>query len=229
MPYKLWHMENDEIRYKNLEYWADKLGRDVLATKAGWDGVGYINRMMAKYDNVGKKTARKLEAGLELEKGWFDLPHPDLWIGNDFADHLGVEETASKYIRPKGKVPVISWMQAGKWRDSPDNYAPGDAEEWLECPFPHSDGSFYLVIVGDSMYPEYLEGEYILVDPAVPATHGKDVVMRTPDGTYTFKRLQITHEGTYLLALNPDHPNRKIQIPDDSQACGVVTSSLKKR
>lgn len=137
------------------------------------------------------------------------------------------EDTTQAYKR--GKVPVISWTQAGQWAESPDNFSPGDAEEWLDCPFPHSNGSFYLILIGDSMWPEYQEGEYILVDPAVSPSHGKDVVVRTPSGSYTFKRLQITPDGTYLLALNPDHPERKIKIPDDSIICGVVTSSLKKR
>lgn len=128
-----------------------------------------------------------------------------------------------------GRVPVISWVAAGRWCESPDTFEPGDADEWLECPFPHSKSSIYLKVIGDSMFSDYSEGEYILVDPEIPAEHGNDVVVRTPDGKYTFKRLQITPEGTYLLALNPDHPNRKIQIPADSQVCGVVTSSLKKR
>ena len=80
-----------------------------------------------------------------------------------------------------------------------------------------------------SMFPEYREEEYILVDPSVEPRHNDDVVARTPEGTYTFKRLQITPDGTYLLALNVNHPERKIKIPNDSLICGVVTGSWLKR
>jgi len=127
------------------------------------------------------------------------------------------------------KVPVISWVPAGKWSDPADPYPPGAAEKWILCPFEFSRHSFCLKVVGDSMFPEYREGEYILVDPEVTPTHNCDVVARTPENTYTFKRLQITPEGTFLLALNPDHPERKIRIPEGTHICGVVTGSWQRR
>jgi SOS-response transcriptional repressor LexA len=145
----------------------------------------------------------------------------------DFAVH--VAEEPSTYAINAGKVPVLTWITATKWCDAPDTFLSSDADEWLECPFPHSGRSFYLKVIGDSMAPEYCEGEYILVDPEIVPSHGDDVVLRSPAGMKAFKRLQITPEGTYLLALNPDHPNRKIEIPPDTEICGVVTSSLKKR
>lgn len=126
-------------------------------------------------------------------------------------------------------LPVISWIAAGAWCDSPDPYNPGDAEEWVLCPFDFGEGSFCLRVIGDSMFPEYREGELILVDPTVNAGHNDDVIARTDEGTYTFKRLQVTPEGSYLLALNPDHPERKIKFPHGSHICGVVTGSWQKR
>lgn len=143
---------------------------------------------------------------------------------------LSVSEPGPKYVgRHPGKVPVISWVAAGQWCDSTDPYSVGDASEWVLCPFPFGENAFCLSVVGDSMFPEYREGEYILVDPSVEARHNDDVVARTPEQTYTFKRLQITPDGTYLLALNPEHPDRRIKIPPDSQICGVVTGSWQKR
>lgn len=129
----------------------------------------------------------------------------------------------------KGRVPLISWVQAGDWCEAIDNFAPGDAEEWLPCPFEHSDTAFCLEVVGLSMSPDYREGEIIAIDPSVDAVHGNDVVCRTPDGNVTFKRLQITPDGTYLLALNPDWPNRMIAIPENTRICGVVIGSWMRR
>lgn len=129
----------------------------------------------------------------------------------------------------KGRLPLISWVQAGDWCEAIDNFAPGDAEDWLPCPFDHSDTAFCLRVVGLSMSPDYREGEVIAVDPSVSAAHGSDVVCRTPEGSVTFKRLQITPDGTYLLAINPDWPNRMIAIPSETHVCGVVIGSWMKR
>lgn len=141
------------------------------------------------------------------------------------------EAPAQTYRITTRKVPLISWVKAGNWCDGADPFAPGDAEEWLDCPFNFSDSAFCLRVIGDSMYADngYREGEIILVDPEVAPRHGDDVVARTPDGKYTFKRLQITPDGTYLLALNNQHPQRKIEIPEDTHICGVVTASWTKR
>ncbi|MDP2141320.1 MAG: S24 family peptidase [Gammaproteobacteria bacterium] len=127
------------------------------------------------------------------------------------------------------QVPLISWVAAGNWCESPDPYLPGDAEEWVPCPFDFGVGSFCLRVVGDSMFPEYREGELILVDPTIEAAHNDDVIARTPESKYTFKRLQITPDGSYLLALNPDHPERKLKFPPDSHICGVITGSWQRR
>lgn len=128
----------------------------------------------------------------------------------------------------KGKVPLISYVQAGAFCEAVDSFSPGDAEEWLECPFPHGDSAFCLRVIGDSMQPEYREGEVILVEPSVRAEHGDDVVVRAPSGSATFKRLQITPDGTYLRAVNPDYRER-IDVPDESVICGVVVASWQSR
>lgn len=129
----------------------------------------------------------------------------------------------------KGRVPVVSWVQAGALCEAIDLYSPGVAEDWLDCPFPHSPLAFCLVVKGLSMYPEYRPDEVILVEPELCAEHGDDIVARTPEGTATFKRLQKTEDGNYLLAINPDYPDRIIQIPDGTIICGVVTGSWIKR
>lgn len=141
----------------------------------------------------------------------------------------GVAEPESVYGLPVRKVPVISWVAAGEWCDSEDPFEPGDADEWVLSPFDCSDSAFCLIVEGTSMLPEYREGEYILVDPGIEPRHGDDVVARKPDGKYTFKRLQITTDGVYLMALNPDYPDRYINIVEDTSCCGVVVGSWKKR
>ncbi|WP_339898240.1 S24 family peptidase [uncultured Gilvimarinus sp.] len=208
-------MDMKEIRYKNARLLVDQAG----SLQAFSEKIGKVATQASAFagsnprKGIGSKIAREIEVAFEKPYGWMDVDQTP---------------NAGEPIRTK-QVPLIAWVAAGSWCDSPDNYAPGDAEEWLDCPFPFSKQSFCLAVVGDSMWPDYREGEYILVDPAIEPIHNDDVVAREPDGKHTFKRLQITPDGTYLLAVNPDHPNRKIEIPADTQICGVVTGSWMRR
>jgi len=139
-----------------------------------------------------------------------------------------VRENVTEYgiptLRP-GEVPLISWVRAGSLCEVSDPFQPGDAEAWMPCPTNHGPRTFALKIVGESMMPEYRDGEIIFIDPDLEARHNDDVVVRTPDGKATFKRLQRTQDGTYLLALNPSLPDRIIKVPDETVICGVVIFS----
>lgn len=127
------------------------------------------------------------------------------------------------------KIPLISWIAAGAWCESPDTFAPGDAEEWL--PLPHNAGvrSFALRVDGDSMTPKhpggrsYPHGTIIYVDPDKMVTNGCRVVARAPNGTYTFKTYFEDAGRMYLKAINTDYA--PIDITDNVHICGVVIGS----
>jgi SOS-response transcriptional repressor LexA len=149
---------------------------------------------------------------------------PENWLKDiEFENNVG---PGPKLRKP---IPLISWVKAGDLCEAEDPYQPGDADEWLDCPFDHSPSAFCLRVVGDSMMPEYREGEVILVDPALCANHGDDVIVRTPEGKATFKRLHDTPDGKYLIAINPAHPDRIIKVPEGTHICGVVTGSWMQR
>ncbi|MGI4938352.1 MAG: helix-turn-helix domain-containing protein [Janthinobacterium lividum] len=128
-----------------------------------------------------------------------------------------------------GKLPLISWVQAGEWEEAMNNFQPGDAEDWLDCPFKHGPRAFILKVVGDSMFdPEgersYKDGEFIAVDPDVEARHKSRVIVRLDDqNTATFKQLLIEPDGSKLLvALNRSWPNRIIPVNGNATICGVI-------
>lgn len=141
-----------------------------------------------------------------------------------YGDGQGAYNTRAS-LAAHGLVPLISWVRAGPLCDAEDRLQPGDAEAWLPCPVPFGEGTYALRVVGNSMEPEYREGEAIYVDPSRAAKHGDDIIVRTPDGRVTFKRFQDTPEGKYLLALNPDHPERIISVPEGTVICGVIIGS----
>lgn len=128
----------------------------------------------------------------------------------------------------QGRVPLISWVQAGAWCEVIDNFAPGDAEEWLLCPISHSERTFVLRVRGESMFnpygrPSFMDGDLIYVDPERPAEHGSLVVVRLDDEREaTFKKLVIDGSRRYLKALNPAWPQPMIEINGNATICGVV-------
>lgn len=130
----------------------------------------------------------------------------------------------------RGRHPLISWVQAGKWSQIMDNFHPGDAEDWVPCPVSCSPSTFVLRVRGGSMEPEFREGDLIFVDPEAPVENGKYVVVRLDDREEaTFKRLVIEGDEKYLEAVNPAWPERIIRVDENATICGVVVFSGKYR
>ncbi|EML1597791.1 helix-turn-helix domain-containing protein [Burkholderia cenocepacia] len=130
---------------------------------------------------------------------------------------------------PVGKLPLISWVQAGDWSEIVDNFQPGDAEEWIPCPFPSGRHGFVLRVVGDSMYNpagdlSFRDGDFISVNPDWEAKHRSLVIARHNGEKATFKQLLMNEgEGPMLFALNPNWPTRYIPVDRQTEIIGVVT------
>jgi SOS-response transcriptional repressor LexA len=128
-----------------------------------------------------------------------------------------------------GMLPLISDVQAGNWSEIVDNFQPGDAEDWIPCPFKHGPNAFILRVAGQSMFnpggdKSYAPGDFIAVDPQVEAMNRRMVVAKIDhEERATFKQLIVEPDGTHLLqALNPAWPNRIMPMPPGSRIVGVV-------
>ncbi|WON77808.1 LexA family transcriptional regulator [Serratia sp. UGAL515B_01] len=133
-------------------------------------------------------------------------------------------EFEGSLITKMRKVPVISWVQAGRFTET--NSVEGDNDLWIETSLKTGDNSFALVVKGDSMTnphgtPTIPEGAIVIVDPDVEPVHGKIVVARV-DGTNeaTIKKLVIDGSQKFLVPLNPRYPN--ISINGNCLIIGVV-------
>lgn len=124
-------------------------------------------------------------------------------------------------------VPLLSWVRAGEFCDSPSQFTKDDAVELLPRPlFNTSSKTFALAVRGDSMDAPggYREGEIVYIDPEISPTPGRDVLARVGAGM-TLKRYKEDEEGPYLLQLN----GNKIIRPAHWYVCGVVVFSGQKR
>jgi len=79
--------------------------------------------------------------------------------------------------------------------------------------------SFALLVLGDSMAPEFVEGEVIIVEPDGLARDGSFVVAQV-DGEWTMRQLVAEAGGWKLRALNPAYA--ETALSDLSPVRGVV-------
>lgn len=122
-------------------------------------------------------------------------------------------------------IPVLSWVTAGELCDTQSYSQVTEPEGWIPGADDYGPNTYALKVSGNSMFPEYHNGWYIYIDPERPAQHGDDVVVCSPDGGTTFKRLHQDGDNYFLEAINQDWPSRIIQMPEGSRICGVVVGA----
>ncbi len=67
---------------------------------------------------------------------------------------------------------------------------------------------FGLLVTGDSMFPEYLDGDIVILRVQQTAETGDDVVAYIGNADATLKRLTVTENGIQLRPLNPAYEIR---------------------
>ncbi|WP_277592949.1 LexA family protein [Pseudomonas chlororaphis] len=127
--------------------------------------------------------------------------------------------------RAPRKYPLISWIAAGERAESPDNFVPGDAEDYLASTENAGDKGYWLSVRGPSMTsasnPSFPEGTKILVRPeGFDLISGKFYIARHVDGEKTFKRLFIDSGISYLTPLNQTF--KTVEVDGDWEIIGRV-------
>lgn len=123
------------------------------------------------------------------------------------------------------RVPLISYVQAGNWREILDHQF-DDLDDWIETTANVSPFSFSLRVQGDSMFNpsghgiSIPEGSIVIVDPNVDAISGRIVVARLKDSNEaTVKKLVTDGPNTYLMPLNPAY--KPIPFDHNGEIIGV--------
>lgn len=80
--------------------------------------------------------------------------------------------------------------------------------------------SFALMVLGDSMAPEFSQGDVVVIEPEGLATEGSYVLALWQD-EWIFRRLDRRDGTWYLHALSPGYP--EIALPDLQPVRGVIT------
>lgn len=107
------------------------------------------------------------------------------------------------------RVPIISWVQAGRFTCYEE--MPPDWVSWIDCLCPDPN-AFAVRVVGDSMLPNYPPGNLAICMPGFPPRNNGLAVAKTNEGLVTFKT--VTFRGRL--------PERFRFIPMNPQFDSVV-------
>ncbi|MFB0769885.1 LexA family protein [Aeromonas salmonicida] len=118
-------------------------------------------------------------------------------------------------VIPQGsRVPILSYVQAGNWREMCEQATTFDGNvEYVTASVDIGPCGFGLWMRGDSMLPQFKEGDLIIVDPDEVPQPGDYVVARNGNNEATFKKYRprgIDENGQEvfeLVPLNDDYPS----------------------
>ena len=163
---------------------------------------------LAKLCNISQGTLSAYETG---------RTDPDLAILKRLADFFGVSidyllggSKARAQDEPPAvavkndravRIPVLGTIPAGIPLEAIEDIVdyeeiPGD---WI-----HGNREYFgLRVKGVSMYPEYKDGDVVILRKQCTAESGQDVAVFVGDDNATFKRFRRSETGILLQALNP--------------------------
>jgi SOS-response transcriptional repressor LexA len=199
------------------------------------DGVHKTTQAVSKWLN-GEAIAEAdsmtaLSAWLKVRREWLEYGVQPKTAGRGPAELSRDDGVSNVLVLPSqfGKVPVISWVQAGAWCEAA-NFEPYDVDNWISCPVPISKSGFALKVRGDSMTNpgpgrSYPGGCIIFIDPEVEANTGDRVIARVPrTNEVTFKVLVEDAGRQFLRPINPQYPI--IDITEETHICGKVVGAF---
>ena len=129
------------------------------------------------------------------------------------------------------RIPVISYVQAGVWT------APNEIREcdgnmaYITTDLDLGQRAFAIVIRGNSMEPEFTEGDLVLIDPAAPLHPGDLVVAKNGEEEATFKKYRprgYSEDGKEIFErapLNDDYATMR----SDRQPIQIIGTMVEHR
>lgn len=146
-----------------------------------------------------------------------------------------LQETEGVYQVKEAKktiqVPVLGSIPAGVPVE-----AVQDVIEWIEIPESWERGGrqhFGLLVKGVSMFPDYMDGDIVIVRQQATCDNGDDCVIIINDHEATLKRVHLLEDGIELEAVNRMYGRKKYDIGEVKtlpvSILGVVVEQRRKR
>jgi len=191
---------------------AQKISKAELARRIGITHAS-VSKWESGLNQPKGRYLNDLAAALGVSVDW-------LLTGNDEAPAAQVKEPLSGYhnvepaVIPKGsRVPIISYVQAGHWREMCEQATAFDGNvEYVTASVDVGPRGFGLWLRGNSMEPRFSEGDLLIADPDVIPNPGDFVIASNGNEETTFKKYRprgyndAGQEVFELMPLNDDYP-----------------------
>lgn len=186
----------------------------------------YISQILSKNSkrNVGDMFARKIERLCKKDTGWMDMIHPDKKYLTESSiiheDELFLPSQINNNKLGIYRIPLLSIHEAGTWKSSIAVHQPSN-EDIMVVNKPSSN-VFAVQVHGESMSPEFHQGETILIDPDFNVNHDYFVLALVNEDVVL--RKLIREAGRWLLvAQDSRHPIEAIEL---NNIIGVVVEKI---
>ncbi len=151
----------------------------------------------------------------------------------DYQDFLRQTGYLPKNVEPVDtskmrKIPVISWVLAGHWTEAAEHFNSEDAEDWIETDV-QGEHVFALEVKGDSMEPEFSEGDRITVRPQAKVNHNDFVVIKNSEGEATLKQIKKVGKKRTLHPLNPKYSDIELSDQEQYTIVGKVVEKIERK
>lgn len=130
------------------------------------------------------------------------------------------------------KIPVFDYVQAGLWKEvsydgaTPLNYTYTDYLGAVP------EAIFSVIVQGNSMEPDFKEGDMLIVDTSIAPKPGSFVIAQNGSNEATFKKYRVLSHDEYgrdifeLIPLNNDYPSLSSKM-HDIRIIGVVVRHMR--
>ncbi|MFM5304258.1 LexA family protein [Aeromonas caviae] len=200
---------NDRISARRR---AQKMSQDELAKRIGITRVS-ISKWESGLNQPKGRYLNDLAEALGVTVDW-------LLTGSGDTPELAEEQPIPGYhnvepaVIPQGnRVPILSYVQAGNWREMCEQATTFDGNvEYVSAGIDIGPRGFGLWLRGNSMTPIFNEGDLVIVDPDESPRPGDYVVAKNGSEGATFKKYRprgIDENGQEvfeLVPLNDDYP-----------------------
>ncbi len=129
------------------------------------------------------------------------------------------------------RIPVLDYIQAGRWLAVRSTTMDDEIQETISTNLDCPPSTFALKIRGDSMSPEFREGDIVVIVPSIAPQPGDFVVATDETGEATFKKFRAAgldasgRDVFELVPLNPDYA----RVRSDQQAISIVGTMIEHR
>lgn len=140
------------------------------------------------------------------------------WLATGQGEMTAIDTNVSSSTVGDRRIPLINYVQAGKLTEVADISEIAGTTEWILTDLELSPNAFALEIKGDSMKPEFNEGDRIIVDPNIAPCPGDFVIAKNHKEEATFKKYrqrgmdEAGNEIFELIPLNEDYQSLRSDV-----------------